>query len=55
MDKYALLMVLGREGPARLATDEDVISRQKKMAASAKQLPVELVGRNFARPDLFVS
>jgi hypothetical protein len=41
-DKYGLLMVLGREGPARLATDEDVTSRQKKTAPPAKQLPLEL-------------
>ena len=40
-DKYGLLMVLGREGPARLATDGDVIWRQKK-TPSAKQLPLEL-------------
>jgi hypothetical protein len=51
-DEYGLLMVLGRGGPARLATDEDVISRQKKRRHAQTSFHWNSRGRNLARPDL---
>ena len=53
-DKYGLLMVLGKEGPARLATDEDVISRQTKTATPAKQLPLELSAAGISQGLIYL-
>jgi hypothetical protein len=53
-DKYELVMVLGREGPARLAADDDVISRKKKTAPGAKQLPLELSPAGISKGLIYV-
>jgi hypothetical protein len=48
------MMVLGRVGPARLAVDDDVISRKKKPAQGAKQIPLELSPAGISKSLLYV-
>jgi hypothetical protein len=54
VDKYELVMVLGRQGPARLATNDDVISRKKRSALGSKQLPLELSPAGLARGLIYI-
>jgi hypothetical protein len=53
-DKYELVMVLGRKGPARLATNDDVISRKKRSAPGLKQLPLELSPAGILRGLIYI-
>ena len=53
-DKYELVMVLGREGPARLAANDDVISRKTKPAPGPKQIPLELSPAGISKGLLYV-
>jgi hypothetical protein len=53
-DKYQLVVVLPGEGPARLAANNDVISRKKKPAPGAKQLPLELSPAGISKGLIYV-
>jgi hypothetical protein len=53
-DKYQLLMVLGKAGPARLATDEDVVSRKQRAAPGGKVLSLELSPAGISKGLIYV-
>jgi hypothetical protein len=53
-DKYELVMVLPKEGPARVAVNDDVISRKKKPAPGVKQIPLELSPAGISKGLLYV-
>ena len=53
-DKYELVMVLDREGPARLATNDDVITRKKQSTPGSKQLPLELSPAGISKGLIYI-
>ena len=53
-DKYELVMVLDREGPARLATNDDVITRKKQSTPGSKQLPLELSPAGISKGFIYI-